>query len=200
MPLDLRRALLMASEEQIEANRINGRKARGKPRDTSRSRWNRIDHALLAAGITELDHADGYFAHLAQLRLEFQPIGEVENFLVERICLAMTRVRRAVRLEAETITSALHPERRSKSKLDIQAEQSLIEIAGTTSIIQHGFDPQLRSDTVGTLVEVCGRYEGAHMRALYRAIEELQRLQAVRKTLDRKSLHPAAAAIPGASS
>jgi hypothetical protein len=185
----------MATEEQIEANRVNGRKAAGKPRDTARSRLNAIDHGLLAMGVTELDNADSYCALLNKLQAEFEPLGEIETFLVERIVLSMIRVRRSVRFEAEAIEAALHPERRSKSKLDQEMEQRLVEMGGDAPIIESGFDPHLRSDTVASLADALGRYETLHERRLWRTLQELERLQIARKTTRTAALSPTTSAV-----
>jgi hypothetical protein len=180
----------MASEKQIEANRANGRKSANKPRDTSRSRLNRVDHGLLAAGISPLDNADHYSALLDQLRRELEPQGEIESFLVERIALAIVRVKRASRFEAEAIASALFPEKRSQSRLDQEMEQQFAKIGGSTSIIEPGFDAKLRSETVTSLAEGLARYETTHERRLFKTIQELGRLQMARKTA-RSALPPA---------
>jgi hypothetical protein len=187
----------MASEKQIEANRANGRKAADKPRNMIRSRLNAINHGLLAVGITEIDNADSYLALLNQLRQEYEPVGEVESFLVERIALGIIRVRRSVRFESEAITAALHPERRSKSRLDEQMEAQLAEIDGETSIIDPGFHPELRCETVGSLTEALARYETQHERRLFRTIEQIERLQTARRKVAQSD--KASAANPNAS-
>lgn len=177
----------MASEKQIEANRANGRKATGKPRNTNRSRLNAVDHGLLAMGVTEIDDADCYVELLHKLREQFEPIGELENYLVERMALCMIRVRRSVRLESEAITAALHPQRRSKSKSDEQMEQQLVEMMGETSIIDRGFQCTVTNEIVATLTDVFGRYESSNERRLFRVIQELERLQILRTKSTQKS-------------
>lgn len=181
----------MASEKQIEANRENGRKAAGRPRDTSRTRWNRVAHGLLAAGITPLDDADRYSQLLIQLRLELEPVGEIEGFLVERIALAIVRVKRASRFEAEAVTAALFPEKRTQSRIDQEMEQQFAKMGGSRSIIEPGFNPQLRSETVANLAEGLARYETGHEKRLFKTIQELARVQVARKTA-RRALSPEA--------
>ena len=185
----------MASEKQIEANRENGRMAAGRPRNTSRTRWNRVAHGLLAAGITPLDDADRYSELLNQLRQELEPVGEIEGFLVERIALAIVRVKRASRFEAEAITAALFPEKRSQSRLDQDMEQQCAKMGGSTSIIEPGFNPQLRVETVADLAEGLARYETGHEKRLFKTIQELERLQVARTTV-RSALPPS---IPATS-
>src|ERR1700693_2381580 len=85
------------------ANRGNAKK------NTTSTRFNATKHGLLAAGVTELDEAEGYSNTLADLKREKNPVGIVENFLLDSIALNMTRMRRVWRLEAEHITGELNP-------------------------------------------------------------------------------------------
>jgi hypothetical protein len=50
-----------ASERKIEANTRNALRSTG-PKDTTATRFNAVKHGLLAAGVTELDDAEGYLA------------------------------------------------------------------------------------------------------------------------------------------
>ena len=56
----------MPTEKQITANRLNGLKSHG-PTNTKLTRTNANKHGLLAAGITELDDAEGYRTILRDL-------------------------------------------------------------------------------------------------------------------------------------
>lgn len=173
------------TSRQIEANRSNGESARGAPRDTSLSRFNAIDHALLARGITELDSADGFTGLVKELQTEWKPVGEVEQFLVERIALCIVRIRRSVRLEASAITAALHPPQRTRSRLQEKIDEELAEMGGTSTILDPGFQVQLGAGTVEMLAIPFGRYETMNERRLFRAIEELEHLQNGRRTPSR---------------
>jgi hypothetical protein len=99
-------------------------------------------------------------------------------------------VKRASRLEAEAIAGALFPEKRSRSKIDEETEQQFDKMGFGTSIITHGFNPQLRGETVASLAEGLARYETGHERRLFKTIQELERLQRARKTA-RSDLSPA---------
>jgi len=188
----------MASEKQIETNRANGHKAAGKARDTSRSRLNAINHGLLATGVTEIDDSAGHFTLLKQLQEQCEPVGEIENFLVERIALSITRVRRSVRFESEAITAALHPERRSKSRLDEEMERQFAQIGAETSTIDPGFQCQFANEVLESLAQIIGRYETLHEKRLFRAIQELEHMQTARKSLRQRAL-PAAVTPTGTS-
>lgn len=74
-----------------------------------KTRLNAVRHGLLARGITELDDLNAYESLVQRLITTYQPAGELECFFVERISFHMLRLRRTARLEAEYITSEVHP-------------------------------------------------------------------------------------------
>ena len=96
------------SDKQIAANRLNALKSHG-PTNTASTRTNATKHGLLAAGITEVDDAEGYRTILRDLIKEKNPVGTIEMFFVESAAVEITRLRRARRLEGEHITAALNP-------------------------------------------------------------------------------------------
>jgi hypothetical protein len=167
--------------QQDEANGDGNLKPVNRRKNRTRSRFNAVKHGLLAVGLTEIDDAKSYFALLDKLKEQYDPVGELENFLVERLAFCITRIRRSVKLESQAITSLLHPERRSKSRIDQQMEEQWAAMGNDTSILEPGFDPQLRADDVGNLADALGRYETLHERRLYRAMQELEHLQKTRQ-------------------
>lgn len=96
----------ITSDAKASASRRNAKNSTG-PHDTSVTRQNAVQHGLLSEGITELDNAEGYRDTLRRLQVSY--FDEIDAFLVERIALYMVRLRRTPRLEAEMITSILHP-------------------------------------------------------------------------------------------
>lgn len=97
------------SSQKADANRKNALRSTG-PKDTTSTRLNATKHGLLAQGLTELDDADAYRLLLERLTTRYQPVGDLEGFLVERIAFHITRLKRAGRLEAEYITGEIHPQ------------------------------------------------------------------------------------------
>ena len=161
------------SDKKIAANRINGRKSHG-PKNTTTTRTNASKHGLLAAGITELDDADGYRATLRDLIKEANPVGTIEMFLVNSAALEMVRWRRAARLEAEYITSVLNPPTR---------EPDLIFNIGETfegAMVDPGLPAVMNFESVQPLVSVFQRYESTIAHRLFRILHELERLQRIR--------------------
>jgi hypothetical protein len=60
-------------------------------------RFNAVKHGLAAEGICEVDDPGSYKALCRRLKRQYEPYGLVEQFLVERIALNITRVRRAAK-------------------------------------------------------------------------------------------------------
>jgi hypothetical protein len=163
----------MTSKRKAAANRINGQKSHG-PTDTTTTRFNAAKHGLLAAGLTELDDAEGYRALLNTLREEKAPVGIVETSFVESIALEMIRMRRARRLEAEYITSALHPP-------TLQAGAFELPDLCEPTIIDPGLPPSINFETGQRLVSIFQRYESNFINRIIRYLHELERLQRMRR-------------------
>ena len=162
------------STESISANRINSRKSTG-PENTNSTRFNATTHGLLAAGITELDDAEGYRETLRDLAKEKDPLGQVETFLVKSAALDMIRWRRAGRLEAEYITQVLHP--------PIHAPGTLAALSQLEEgrIVDPGLPASMHCEGVQLLVSTFLRYESAIVLRLFRTLHELERLQRMRR-------------------
>lgn len=158
------------SDKKTAANRINGRKSRG-PKNTASTRWNATKHGLLAAGVTELDDAEGYRKILLDLAKELSPVGTIEMYLVESAALDMVRCRRARRWEAEYITEVLNP--------PIQSE--LCALPSLVQVLDPGLPAVMKPDSVQRLVSVYQRYESTYAHQLFRSVHELERQQRTRQ-------------------
>jgi hypothetical protein len=161
------------STAKPEANRQNARKGKG-PKDTSATRFNAAKHGLIAQGITELDDAEAYTALLERLNEAHQPVGDIEFFLVERIALAIVRLRRIARMEAEYIRGELHPQVRGKSTSEQYREEN-------RPLIDPGLPATMKAGSVVALSGIFQRYESTMENKLYRAMNELERLQRMRQ-------------------
>lgn len=98
----------MASEAQLRANRLNALRSTG-PRDdegkVSAAR-NSLVHGLRAEKVLARDEDPAAFAALREeLNERFEPLGEVETALVERMTLFLWRMRRAAMLEGAAFES-----------------------------------------------------------------------------------------------
>ena len=175
----------------------------------AKSKLNAMTHGLLAADLIVRDEDPAEFAQvLENLVDDLQPQGPLEALLVERVAACMWRLRRLCRVEAgiltyETLTieldhaseevakyEELHKvwppmkliqvhvtdkKRHDQAKTRLDKAQRLVqEEAGTLGAA-------FRSDAIHAgAISKLSRYEAAIERSLYRALHELQRVQAAR--------------------
>jgi hypothetical protein len=154
------------TDAKSSANRRNARHSTG-PKDTSSTRLNATKHGLLSEGITELDDTDGYRDTVRRLGEAY--FEKLEAFLVERIALCIVRLRRTPRLEAELITSILHPP--IYGELLPSFGHHLIDPGQPARIDGEGFDALARYQ----------RYEFANENKLYRALNQLERIRRIQQ-------------------
>jgi hypothetical protein len=149
----------MTSDKQIEANRRNARKSTGPrtPEGKDRASNNAVKHGLLSQDVL-IPGEDGtaLWELSERLREELEPVGELEDLLVDRIVAAHWRLRRLGRVEADIFTNL------------VRASDNL---GGAFLIDSHG--PNAFSKL--------SRYETPIEKGLYKALHELQRLQAARR-------------------
>lgn len=159
----------MTSEKQINSNRINSKLGGVKtPEGRAVSRYNAQKHLILRESITEYE-ADGADQLINDLFAYFQPIGRLEELLVERIALCSIKLVRIQKAESEFIKSALHP----KIVRDIS-------IDWTSEVVEEGYHPKINQDSLLVLGTTYSRYETAIENRMFRSIHELERLQRVR--------------------
>src|SRR5712671_4199588 len=166
----------MISERQQEANRRNAAKSHGPttPEGRAAVRHNALKHGFTAAEIIlpTVEEKIDFEQFRAAFEAEHQPVGPTEQVLVEDIVIARWRLNRIRKMEPGFF--ALRQEvlkRRVKddfSSLDAQAHLALIVR-----------DDAQDADTLGKM----SRYEGRFERTFYKALKELQRLQALRATV-----------------
>src|SRR5438270_4350712 len=125
--------------KRISANRRNSKKFTG-PKNTTSTRFNATKHGLLAEGITELDNAEEYQTTLRGLNQAY--VAELETFLLGRIALNMTRLRRSGRLEAEYITAILNPPVYGEDPLGVPSfERPTIDPGLPALVNRENFEP-----------------------------------------------------------
>ncbi len=156
---------------RADSNRRNAQRSTG-PHDTTSTRFNAVQHGLLAKGITELDDPDAYESLIQRLTKEYRPVGDLEEVFVQRIAFHIIRLQRAGRLEAEYITERDPPRATWPGFEDAMLGPSNI-------------DPGLPAavGALGAISLASGfqRYETAIENKLYRAINQLERLQRARR-------------------
>lgn len=156
------------SDKQLEANRSNAKLGGVKSEDGKAiSRLNAIKHGLLSEVIFLPEEDEERLGELErQLQIELKPIGELETALVDRIISSLWRLRRALKVEKEMMYEDCHP-MFSMPSVNGENGMNLGEALG------YDFT---NYDTYGKFI----RYEASIERGFYRALHELQRLQAMR--------------------
>jgi hypothetical protein len=147
----------MTSLHQIEANRHNATKSTGPktPQGKAVVALNALQHGLLSRAAVIEGESEAELVDLGKrLRRQLAAVGELELLLVDRIIAAAWRLRRAIALE----TMLFDTERGGSS-----AYYSALAYKGDRDKLQ-----------------LLSRYELTLERSLYKALHELQRLQAER--------------------
>ena len=159
----------MASKKQIQANRRNALKSTGPktPEGKDTARLNATKHGLLSQVDLLPGEDEEALKELGErLMAELQPVGEMEGLLVERIIDAVWRLRRASRVEAGIFAYELSEFRAIRSDSDID-----------TAMLGLSF---IRDANTANAFSKLSRYETTLERSLFKALHELQRLQAAR--------------------
>ncbi len=152
------------SQKQIDANRENGKLGGVKTEEGKAvSRYNAIKHGLLSKEVLMKDEDESSLMEIGkQLRTELRPETELELILVDRITANVWRLRRVMQMEREVM---------EKSRENMFGNGKLAKLGDTLTHydIAH-------NDIYGKII----RYETSIERGIYKALHELQRLQAAR--------------------
>src|SRR5215212_7639637 len=201
----------MTSEKKAEANRRNALKSTGPktPEGKSAVRLNALRHGLRSEEILLPGEDEEALRDLGQnLRDELQPVGELENLLVDRIIASYWRLRRLGRVETGIFAWERSEELAERAEREAQGYESdrtksLIRATNITITDEKGHEEALsrvrrirseQEDDTATLGRTfardanranafskLSRYETAIERTLYRALHELERWQARRR-------------------
>ena len=159
----------MVTEKQLTANRQNAVKSTG-PRTLegkAKASKNAFKHGLLSSEVLlEDDNKEQFEQFGERLLTDLSPEGELEDMLADRIVAAAWRLRRTVRIEREMLAADLG-----------EGPQFGPKHSDTDSTLGRCVAMDMAQyDTYGKLC----RYEAHIERGLYKALHELQRLQAAR--------------------
>jgi hypothetical protein len=162
----------MISERQQEANRRNAAKSNGPktPEGRAAVRMNALKHGLTAAEIIlpTVEEKIDFEQFRAAFEEECQPVGLLEQVLVEDLVSARWRMNRVRKMEPGFF--ALRHERMKSQIKDLSALDAHAHLA----LIFR--DDAQDADTIGKM----SRYEARFERSFYKALKELQRLQSLR--------------------
>jgi hypothetical protein len=152
----------MTSAVKTTANRRNALKSTGPrtPEGKAVASQNARKHGLLSREVLLPDEDETSLVEFGKrIRSQLQPIGELELFLVDRIVTAAWRLRRVLGVE-----------------VGIFGEEWTSSYSGENDGLGPAFIRATAEDSFSKL----SRYEAGIERGLYKALHELQRLQAVR--------------------
>jgi hypothetical protein len=205
----LRKGEIMTSDKKADANRRNALKSTGPktPEGKAAVRLNAVKHGLLSREIVLPGEDETALKGLGErLQDEWQPVGEMEGMLVEQIIAAVWRLRRLRRVEAGIFAWELYRELAERGQQEARNyERSLLDDLKTPPKIT---DKRKHHEALSKVQEIkikqdaetatlgqtfihdaneanafskLSRYETAIERSLYKALHELQRLQAARR-------------------
>jgi len=198
----------MTSDKKTQANRRNALKSTGPktPEGKAAVRHNALRHGLLSIEILLPGEDEEALRELSDhLRNELQPAGELENLLVDRIIASYWRLRRLGRVEAGIFAWELygelarraHKEANSYEKYPLNPYRAIPTITDEVKYQEARSEAQemeakqdaetatlgrtfIRDANAANAFSKLSRYETAIERSLYKALHELQRLQAAR--------------------
>ncbi len=162
----------MVTEKQLAANRQNALKSTGPHTldGKAKASKNALKHGLLSSEVLLEDDSREQFEQFGErLLTDLSPEGELECMLADRIIAACWRLQRTVRIEREMMDADLGEGAHFGPKHS--ATNSTLGRCVAMDMAEH--------NTYGKLC----RYEAHIERGLYKALHELQRLQAARTGL-----------------
>ena len=163
----------MATDKQINANRLNGKKGGPKtPAGRAAVRHNALKHGLAAEHpvLKRLEKLSGFNKYLDQLRQELQPVGIMEHMLVDQIADAYWRRQRIVKLEIGMFeTNSAERKDHIEENYDFMSPEALLHLLAE-------YDAK-GPDMLGRYY----RYDARFERSFFKAWKELKSLQAARK-------------------
>lgn len=160
----------MSSPNREEANRRNARRSTGPKTAAGKAvaSRNALKHGLLSK-VVLLPGDDGVaFQRLTrEMRAALAPLGDLEIFLADRVITSAWRLRRALQIERDMMTADLENRLMwwTMHEDESTPKPTLGQVVG-----------QCEDEGLGKVT----RYESHLERTFYRALHELQRLQAVR--------------------
>ena len=181
---------MSTSQNRIDANRANATHSTGPqtPEGKARSAQNARKHGFTASSyaVVRLEELDAIARLKADLIACYQPVNSQELFAIERIALAQQALLRVSRLETGLFTDCLdHAMGPNGNLWKPLVENVIVDLAITRQqnrnfAIAVGFQQLARESAAWTLFL---RYQAQAERNYRRAIEEFERLKALRKEL-----------------
>jgi hypothetical protein len=195
---------LTVSPDQLAANRANATNSTGPrtPEGKLRSSQNARKHGFTATGFAVVRLED--LNEVANLREDlislYHPVNSQELFAVERIALAQQAILRAARLEAGFLSNCLseafgtNGQPRFPMKPQLTADIEICQAQNDNYLLGDGFYRLISHNNSFALLL---RYQAQAERQYRRAIQEFDRLKALREELPNEIAWPGNLATPG---
>ena len=200
----------MSSKKQIKANSQNATKSTGPktPEGKTLSSKNATKHGLLSKQVLLPSESEEEFEELSQgLREDLKPVGALETMFVEDIAAHFWRLWRIRRIEAGVLAWVRHEIEWERARDQAKKYENLfikgMDFPGITIVSKQAYGKAMKAakkakslqkqelPTLGlaflrdaegaNALSKVSRYEATISRAVYRALHELQRLQAARE-------------------
>jgi len=208
---------IMATEKQIAANRQNARNSTGpRTRDgKKRVSVNALKHGLLSQRVVLPDEDEEEFAEFSLgLEQQLQPAGELEEFLVGLIAAYAWRLRRLMRVEKGLLLRYVYNHVASDARNGVflpavsptegtdevavdhedsgSPEEAALKRAAEADTIRNGPDALLGRAFMtdannGDSFSKLSRYEAHVQRSMFKALDDLKRLQVARGQVEPSS-------------
>src|SRR6266852_3020712 len=166
----------MITERQQEPNRRNAAKSHCPitPEGLAAVRHNALKHGFTAAEIIlpTVEEKTDFEQFRAAFEAEHQPVGPTEEVLVEDIVVSRWRLNRIRKMEPGFFAMEL-------DRLKESREKYFSDLDGQAHLAQAIDHDAFHEDVLGKM----SRYEARFERTFYKALKELQRLQALRATV-----------------
>jgi hypothetical protein len=171
--------LIMAqiTPKQLEANRQNAVKSTGPktPEGKALEALNPIKHGLLSKEVLLAHEDENSLVELGKrLRHQLAPVGELEIMLVDRVIAAFWRLRRILRIEKDLVDKKVSEEIGKKAMVVWGRKKNKDSSPPPPVNMYEALEYKFR------YFETFQRYEAYIERGMYKALHELQRLQAAR--------------------
>jgi hypothetical protein len=185
------------SEKQLAANRANASKSTGPktPEGKARSSQNSLKHGFTGSTFAVVRLED--LQEIARLKSDlmdvYKPVNSQEVIAIERMALAQQSIFRAGRLEAGLFTTCMNETMDSQNQPYHPMSRDLVgdgDILITRAMnrnycLADGFENQVRKSNVWPLFI---RYQAHAERQYRRALEEFERLKALRPELPNEEI------------
>lgn len=161
----------MISDTKLEASRRNATKSTGPKtlEGKEASKMNALRHGLLSERVLlPSEDAEALETFREGMLRRLQPEGELECLLADRVVASAWRLRRAAQIEVDILDRSMN---------DITALPELLSQSRIRLDVGFAFLNDARGPGC---ISKLSRYESAIERTMYRALHELQRLQAAR--------------------